>query len=101
MNKPYRRGVLRGMKREPWGLAYALVRIGARMSQEDMARAIHRSRQSIGRIELSDDLPDDQLTAEWVRAIGGLTKLDWIIRLLQAIRARAAFAMDFPALLQV
>ena len=86
---------------ENWGMMLAVLRTAAGMSQEDLARRIHRSRPYISRRELDASMPTDEVLLDWVRGIGGLRTIDWLIRHLQALRARAAFAMDFPQLLQV
>ena len=86
---------------EKWGMMLAVLRTAAGMSQEDLARRIHRSRPYISRRELDMTMPTDEVLLDWVRGIGGLRTIDWLIRHLQALRARAAFVMDFPQLLQV
>ncbi len=88
-------------EREHWGLMLSLTRLAAGLSQEDIARKLHRSRPWVSRRELDESLPTDDVLLDWVHGIGGLRVLDRIIRHLQALRTRAAFAQDFPALLQV
>ncbi len=88
-------------EKENWGMMLAVLRAAAGMSQEDLARRIHRSRPYVSRRELEVSIPTDDVLLDWIHGIGGLRTIDWLLRHLQALRARAVFAMDFPQLLQV